>query len=143
MSKTAKALGAKLRIAQGEGEEEGEEEGEGEEALRRREKVWGKSKRAYYDADNIDLEVGDKRDNCGRDSRGVAPAAIPCRALRLPRSAHPNLVNWPGLSACLQSKGTAMGNAVLCCAVPCYATLFFCSAGSLQRNTVLCCAVPC
>ena len=28
-----------------------------EEEARLREKLWGKKKRAYYDADNIDLEV--------------------------------------------------------------------------------------
>lgn len=57
VTKTAKALGAKLKIARGEGEE-GESEGEEDaEAAKRRDKVWGKKKRAYYDADNIDLEA--------------------------------------------------------------------------------------
>ncbi|GAB4821287.1 hypothetical protein N2152v2_008333 [Parachlorella kessleri] len=56
LTKTAKALGAKLRIAQGEGEDD--DEGDEEEA-RLREKLWGKKKRAYYDADNIDLEGSD------------------------------------------------------------------------------------
>lgn len=56
MTKQAKALGAKLRIAKGEGSEE-EESGD-EAARKQRERLWGKSKRSYYDADNIDLEVG-------------------------------------------------------------------------------------
>jgi hypothetical protein len=59
VTKTAKALGAKLKIARGEREEgEGdEEEGDDEEGARLKDKLWGKKKRAYYDADNIDLEV--------------------------------------------------------------------------------------
>lgn len=54
MAKQAKALEAKLRIQRGE-EEEGEE-GE-EEGGRKRDRLWGASKRAYYGADLADLEV--------------------------------------------------------------------------------------
>lgn len=54
VAKQAKALGAKLRIQQGE-EEEGGEEG-GEEGAKR-ERLWGASKRSYYGADLADLEV--------------------------------------------------------------------------------------
>lgn len=55
MAKQAKALEAKLRIQRGE-EEEGEEEDE--EGGRKRDRLWGASKRAYYGADLADLEVG-------------------------------------------------------------------------------------
>ena len=61
VAKQAKALGAKLRIARGEAEEgeegEEEEEEEGAEGAGRRGAAWGSGKRAYYDADNVDLEV--------------------------------------------------------------------------------------
>lgn len=54
VAKQVKTLGAKLRIQQGE--EEGEDSEEEAAQKRAGNERWG-SKRAYYDADNIDLEV--------------------------------------------------------------------------------------
>ena len=56
MAKQAKALGAKLRIQQGEQDEEEEEGGEG--GAGDMSKLWGARKGAYYGADLADLEVG-------------------------------------------------------------------------------------
>lgn len=64
VARQAKALGAKLRIAAGEGEigeEEEEEEGDDEDGAARGAR-WGASKRAYYDADVVDMEGSDEED---------------------------------------------------------------------------------
>ena len=74
MAKQAKALGAKLRIQQGEEDEEDEEGGEGG-AAGDKSKLWGASKRAYYGADLADLEVGGVSAVCVGAATPAAAAA--------------------------------------------------------------------
>jgi U3 small nucleolar RNA-associated protein 3 len=83
VARQAKALEAKLRIAQGEegdfGEDdEDEEEDAGGDKDSARERGWGASKRAYYDADIADLEGSDEEE---------ALADEEAEAIRLQRAA--------------------------------------------------------
>ncbi|PSC73947.1 Something about silencing 10 [Micractinium conductrix] len=81
MAKQAKALGAKLRIQQGEEEAQEEDEEGGE---RDEQRGWGASKRAYYGADLADLEgsedeedMRDEEEEAVRLQREAAAALRP------------------------------------------------------------------
>lgn len=97
MAKQAKALGAKLRIQQGEEEAQEEDEEGGE---RDEQRGWGASKRAYYGADLADLEVGAAGWLPGAGCRGGYAAKETaarlhllrglCRCVWLPLWSHPS-----------------------------------------------------
>jgi U3 small nucleolar RNA-associated protein 3 len=82
VAKQAKALEAKLRIAQGEDEEDSEDEDDDDDDKANKKAGWGANRRSYYDADVADIVASEDEEDLQEEEK---------EALRLQREAAADL----------------------------------------------------